>query len=128
MNWERLRAEEFKSAVERSGGLCVLPIGCVEKHGQHLPLGTDIIAARAVVEQAAQMEEVVVFPNAMWLGDVMELHSQKDPFTTGYEGFIALNPKTLLTVLEELCDEMARNGFRKILIVNNHGGNKPLLS
>lgn len=128
MNWENLRAEEFKDAIERSGGLCVLPIGCVEKHGQHLPLGTDTIAARAVVEQAAELEDVVIFPNAMWLGDVAVAHSQTKPLDSGYQGFIAISPKTLLTLLEELCDEMARNGFRKILIVNNHGGNGPLLN
>jgi len=39
-----------------------------------------------------------------------------------------MNPRTTLDVLEQLCDEIARNGFRKILILNSHGGNKPLLS
>lgn len=41
MLWQNLREEEFEGAIERSGGLCVLPIGCLEKHGQHLPVGTD---------------------------------------------------------------------------------------
>lgn len=128
MNWENLREEQFKDAVKRSGGLCVLPMGCVEKHGQHLPLGTDTIAVRAVVEQAAEMEEVVVFPSSLWLGDLSGIKPIQDPFAVNLAGFICLNPRTLLTLLEELCDEMARNGFRKILIVNGHGGNKVILS
>ena len=41
MRWEDLREEEFESAIEKSKGLCVLPLGCLENHGQHLPVGTD---------------------------------------------------------------------------------------
>ena len=41
MLWENLREEEFKDAIKKSGGLCILPVGCLEKHGQHLPVGTD---------------------------------------------------------------------------------------
>ncbi len=127
MNWENLREEEFKAAIEKSGGLCVLPIGCMEKHGQHLPVGTDGYEAREAVERAAQLEDVVVFPTGMWLGDLTGAHARKNPLELGHAGYIALKPTTVLTVLEELCDEIARNGFRKILIVSAHGGNRPLL-
>ena len=41
MLWENLREEEFYDAIEASGGVCVVPVGCLEKHGQHLPVGTD---------------------------------------------------------------------------------------
>jgi len=125
MNWEYLRSDEMKEAIEKSGGLCVLPLGCLEKHGPQAPLGTDFFIAKETVELAATMEDVVVFPAGAWLGDVMGAHARINPKNPGY---IGLNPHTLLTVLEELCDEIARNGFRKILIVNSHGGNKALLS
>jgi len=128
MNWENLREEEFKGAIERSGGLCVMPIGCLEKHGQQCPVGTDSLYAQKIVEEAAELEEVVVFPTGMWLGDVTGAHKQKDPIGTGKAGFIALRSETILTVLEELCDEIARNGFRKILILNAHGGNTNTLA
>lgn len=126
MNWENLRADQMKEAIERSGGLCVLPLGCTEKHGPHLPLGTDSFEVRHHAEQAAELEEVVVFPTAPWFGDMMDNH----PFDYQEKnhGCITLSPHTLLTVLEELCDEIARNGFRKILLLNGHGGNKPMLS
>ncbi len=129
MNWEYLRSDEMKAAIEKSGGLCVLPLGCLEKHGPHLPLGTDSMKARACVEQAAEMEDVVIFPTGLWLGDMIGIQSRTDPERVlKAHGGISLSPHTLLTVLEELCDEIARNGFRKILIVNSHGGNKPMLS
>ena len=128
MNWENLREEEFKGAIEKSGGLCVLPMGCLEKHGQHIPVGTDSIKSIAIVEQASELEEVMVFPLGMWLGDLTCAHSYKDPISQRDAGYIALKPTTVLTVLEELCDEIARNGFHKILIVNSHGGNTPLLN
>ena len=41
MKWENTREEEFKDAIKRSGGLCVMALGCLEKHGEHLPVGTD---------------------------------------------------------------------------------------
>ena len=128
MLWENLREEEFEEAIERSKGVCVLPIGCLEKHGQHLPVGTDSLVANGICCRAAELEEVMVFPTGMWLGDSMQLHPAIDPGAERKRGYIAINPHTLLTLLGELCDEIARNGFRKILICNIHGGNQELLS
>ena len=62
MIWEYLREEEFKKAVEVSKGVCVVPVGCMEKHGQHLPIGTDSILATEIVHRAAEREPVCVFP------------------------------------------------------------------
>lgn len=128
MNWENLREDEFKGAIERSGGLCVLPLGCLERHGSYCPVGTDPIKAIAIAEEAAQLEDVVVFPTGMWLGDVFGAHSLTDPFSVKKAGYIAINPRTALDLLEQLCDEIARNGFRKILFLNSHGGNWPMLN
>ncbi len=125
MNWEFLRSDEMAEAIEKSGGLCVLPLGCSEKHGPHMPVGTDGLQGKFTCEMAAELEYAVVFPTGFWLGDMVAVHGKGEKSTN--KGAISLNPHTLLTVLEELCDEIARNGFRKILIVNAHGGNKPLL-
>lgn len=127
MNWEYLREEEFDEAIARSKGTCVIPLGCLEKHGQHLPVGTDSLTAKRIVEDAAAIEEVTVFPAGMWLGDVCGYHANTDPVGKRKRGGIGINPQTLMTVLGELCDEIARNGFSKILIVNAHGGNSALL-
>ena len=128
MKWENLREEEFQSAIEASGGLCVMALGCLEKHGQHLPVGTDSLWGGKLVELAAERAGVVMFPTTMWLGDVMSSHGVDDPAAMGKCGFIGINPHTLVTVLEELCDEIARNGFRKILLCNAHGGNRGLIA
>lgn len=127
MNWEYLREEEFKDAIERTGGLCVLPIGCLEKHGQQGPVGTDSLKAIKVAEEAAELEEVMVFPTGMWLGDMSGSNTVDNPAEKRKAGNISMKSETLLTVLEELCDEIARNGFRKILFLNSHGGNIPML-
>ena len=128
MIWDNLREEEFEGAIERSGGLCVIPFGCTEKHGQHLPVGTDYIEAMTITKAAAEIEDVVILPVGAWLGEVSCFHAFKDPGEAKLRGCIGIKQSTILTVLEELCDEVARNGFTKILIVNCHGGNIPLLN
>jgi creatinine amidohydrolase/Fe(II)-dependent formamide hydrolase-like protein len=67
-----------------------------------------------------------MFPTTMWLGDVSSAHIFENPDKTHKHGFIGMNPNTLMTVLEELCDEIARNGFTKILLCTSHGGNANL--
>ena len=127
MRWENLREEEFETAIKKSGGLCILPLGCLEKHGQHLPVGTDYIEAVDIIEEAVKLEDAVIFPTGAWLGEVSCFHSFSDPGRAKVRGCIGIKQSTLLLVLEELCDEIARNGFSKILIVNCHGGNIALL-
>lgn len=124
--WERLREEEFDDAIEKSGGLCVIPMGCLEKHGEHEPTGCDLYIARTVLEEVAKSEDFVIFPTPHWVGDVSGFHSSA-PSPTNARGGIGLNTITLFKLLEELCDEIYRNGFNKICIFNAHGGNLWLL-
>lgn len=53
---EELTAPQFKNAVSLSHGVCVIPLGILEKHGSHLPLGTDLILARAIAFKAVENE------------------------------------------------------------------------
>ena len=128
MIWEALREEEFAQAIEKSGGLCVIPLGCIEKHGQHLPVGTDVYIAESVVEAAARLEDVVILHAGPWLGEVSTFHQDADPAAVGRRGCIGIRQETILQVLKELCDEVARNGFRKVLILSSHGGNVAMLN
>jgi len=127
MRWEDLREEEFEGAIEKSKGLCVIPLGCLEKHGQHMPVGTDYYRAYRFAVEAAEIEPAVVFPTGPWLGDVTGAHSNLHPENGRKRGFIGINTKTMLRLFEELCDEIARNGFDKILLFHSHGGNTPIL-
>lgn len=126
MNWELLRSDEMPEAIRRSKGLCIIPIGCTEKHGEHLPLGTDSLEVKTHVDMAVKIEEAVVFPCAAWLGDMLD--NADFDYAERNHGCISLSPHTLLTVLEELCDEIAKNGFTKILFINCHGGNVQMLN
>ncbi len=118
VHWEELTGPDFITAIHRSQGVCVLPFGIIEKHGPHLPLGTDLINARYVAEKAAQQEYAVVFP-PYYFGQIAEARQQ--PGTVSYSGRLQLE------LLQETTDEMARNGCKKIVIVNGHGGNLSLL-
>jgi creatinine amidohydrolase len=127
MLWENLREEEFLGAINEAAGLCILPVGCLEKHGQHLPVGTDYFEAMEIVKAAAEITPAVIFPTSPWLGEVSCFHAFDHPEEKGYRGCIGIKQETLLNLLRELCDEIARNGFNKILIVNGHGGNSSML-
>ncbi len=118
MHWEELTAPDFAEAVRTSDRLCLLPIGCVEKHGEHLPLGTDYLYIKYMCGQAAKIEPAVVFPH-YWFG---QINCAKH-----CPGTIAVGHQMLMDILEACCNEIARNGFDKIIIVNGHGGNTHFL-
>ena len=117
MLWENLTAPMFKQAVQDTG-LCLLPIGVLEKHGNHLPLGTDMFAAREICISAAKKESAVVFPY-YFMGQISEARH--------YPGTVAVSHRMMMDNLLAMCDEISRNGFKKILIVNSHGGNNSFL-
>lgn len=119
MLWENLREEEFDSAIEKSKGVCILPVGCLEKHGQHLPVGTDVIHITEIAKRAAETEEAMVFPT-MYFGEKTG--------ATNFKGTVIFSAKLRQNILEETCSEIARNGFKKILIYNGHGGNQAMIA
>lgn len=59
---EELTSPKFAQAVSLSGGVCIIPLGIIEKHGPHLPLGSDMYESREAAFRAAQQEYAVVFP------------------------------------------------------------------
>lgn len=118
VKWEELTSGDFAKAIQQSQGTCILPFGIVEKHGQHLPLGTDLIDVRYVSVNAAQQEFTIVFP-AYYFGQIFE--ARHEPGTIVYSTHMQLD------LLQETTDEMARNGCKKIIIANGHGGNNNLL-
>ena len=61
MRWIDIRSDDFPKAVEACNGVCVIPIGCVEAHGKHLPLGCDTIASAEYARRAAEIAPVCVF-------------------------------------------------------------------
>jgi creatinine amidohydrolase len=112
--WEELTSSDFSLAVKQSDSLCIIPIGVIEKHGQHLPMGTDVFTSRYISIGAASKEYAVVFP-FYYAAQIFEAMHQP--------GTIAYSEELLYKILEETCKEISRNGLKKILIVNGHGGN-----
>jgi creatinine amidohydrolase len=118
MQWEKLTSLDFESAVRLSAGVGLLPLGVLEPHGPHLPLGTDMFEAHAVACRAAEQEPVVVFPAY--------------PYGINHEsahlpGSVVLRRNLVLDLLENVCDEMARHGLTRIIIFSGHGGNRFLV-
>jgi creatinine amidohydrolase len=118
VHWEELTAADFREGIHRSQGTCLLPFGILEKHGPHLPLGTDLLDVRYAALHAAEREYAVVFPE-YYFGQIAE--ARHEP------GTVAYSREMQLALLQQTTDEMARNGCKKVIIVNGHGGNESLL-
>jgi len=117
MQWENLTSGDFAAAV-RETGVCALTLGVVEKHGEHLPLGTDYLNIHKIVSLAAEKESAVVFP-PFYFGQIYEARC--------FPGTVTIKPTLLLELLQSVLDEIGRNGFNKIVLFNGHGGNTALL-
>jgi len=114
VHWEELTAPDFVKAVERSGGTAIIPLGIIEKHGPHLPLGTDLLDARELALRAVKREYSIVFP-PYYFGQIFEAKHQP--------GTLAYSERLMWDLLQETLDEISRNGIKKIVLVNGHGGN-----
>lgn len=117
MRWEALTAADFQEATKQSD-VCVLAMGVVEKHGDHLPLGTDFLNGHKIACLAAEKEAAMVFP-PFYFGQIYEAKC--------FPGTITIKPTLLVELVQGVFDEIGRNGFRKIVIYNAHGGNTHFL-
>jgi creatinine amidohydrolase len=109
-NWQTIEA--YLDGDDR----VVVPIGSTEQHG-HLSLGTDAILAERVAVEAAEPLGVPVLP---------VLPFGMAPYFRAFPGSMTLRISTYLEVLRDLLDTLAFQGFRRIAIVNGHGGNAPV--
>ena len=97
---------------------CVLPLGSTEQHAG-LSLATDAILAERVAVEAAEPLGVPVFP---------ALPYGLTPYFTAFPGTVTLRVATYAAVLRDVLDSLKQAGFRRVLIVNGHGGNQPAAS
>ncbi|MEW5717632.1 MAG: creatininase family protein [Chloroflexota bacterium] len=113
MSWEEVK--EYLAHDDR----VILPLGSTEEHGRHLGLGTDSIEAEAIARGAGEATGVVVAPTLNY-GMALTLMT--------FPGTLSLRPTTLIAVLEDLFRSLYRHGFRRVLVVNGHGGNSASLA
>jgi creatinine amidohydrolase len=109
MNW--MQVEEYLKRDDRA----VLPLGSTEQHS-HLSLSVDSILSERVAVAAAEPVGVPVFP---------VLAYGITPYFKAFPGTVTLRVETYLRVVRDVLDNLAEQGFRRILIVNGHGGNSP---
>ncbi len=116
VEWEKITAGDLVKFKEER--VCIVPLGSLEKHGEHLPLGIDGLVANRIAMMAAEKEPVAVLP-PLYYTYVKEMKN--------LPGAVSLETGLLLKLLENICDEVARNGFKKIILLNGHEGNIALL-
>jgi creatinine amidohydrolase len=109
MNW--MQVEEYLKQDDRA----VLPLGSTEQHA-YLSLGVDSILATRVAEEAAAPLEIPVFPVVSY---------GLTPYFQSYPGTVTLRIETYIRLVRDILDSLHQSGFRRILIVNGHGGNSP---
>lgn len=115
---EDLTSPKFAKAVTLAEGVCIIPLGIIEKHGPHLPIGTDLYESREIAFNAAKKEYAIVFP-PYFSGQIFEARHQP--------GTIAYSNELMWKMLDETCKELSRNGLKKIILMNGHGGNTSFL-
>ena len=116
--WDELTASDWEMALQKSDSTCILPIGILEKHGPHGPIGSDLIKVRQWSARATKKEYAVVFPDYFY-GQINEAKQKYGTFS--------LPSSLVMELLEATCKEIGRNGFKKIIIVNGHGGNPQMI-
>ena len=109
MNWSQV--EQYLKRDDRA----VLPLGSTEQHAG-LSLSVDSILSEKVALDAAEPLGVPVFPVQAY---------GITPYFLDYPGSISLRNATYIALVRDILDCMARQGFKRILICNGHGGNSP---
>lgn len=119
-NLTRLEME----GIDRENTLVLLPLGAVEQHGNQAPLGTDALIAQGMCEAIKKELEkehpdlpLLFFP-VLPVG----LSTEHKHFC----GSITLKPMTYYHVLYDICESLARHGFKKVVLLICHGGNAPI--
>jgi creatinine amidohydrolase len=116
MVWTDFKADDMRDAI------AVLPVAAVEQHGPHLPLGVDLFLMQGYIERVAERlpdDLPVLFLPVQSIGASIE-HSD-------FPGTLSLSAASLIGILTEIGACVRRAGCRKLVLLNSHGGNVPLL-
>jgi creatinine amidohydrolase len=117
--WEDLTSADFVKAIQKADGVCILPMGSVEKFGPSAPVGTNLYLARIIPMEAVKKEFAVIYP---------EYFVAETSNTSNLPGTIHYSLKLQLDFLAETTSEMARNGCKKIILANGHSSNSGLIN
>jgi creatinine amidohydrolase len=118
--WNELSREQIGELAEKA--MVILAIGATEQHGPHLPVETDNVLVNAIAEKSVEKAGKKI---PIVLGPSMPFGFSHHHFL--YPGVLSLSIQTLLTVLNELVESIIKSGFKKIFILNGHGGNEEII-
>jgi len=111
-HWQDLTMPEFEAARDQLQTV-ILPVGSVEEHGPHLPLGTDTFHAMEVARRVAELRPVIVAPPVFY-GICRS--------TREHPGTVSLSGDTLRALLKDLGREFYRQGLRRLIFISGHAG------
>ena len=97
----------------------ILPVGSLENHGRHMPLGTDTLIPARIAELVTKLSDVAIAP-------ILPYGSTED--IRGFAGTISLGNTLLKQVLSCICGQLYDTGFRHFIILNGHGGNNAAIN
>lgn len=104
-------------AFLQTSDMVIIPVGALEQHGNHLPIGTDFINGVERCKLIAQERDVLVAPILM---------AGQSPYHMGFPGTISLSSETILKVHMEAVESLIQHGFKRFIIMNAHGGNRAI--
>ncbi|MEP2239663.1 MAG: creatininase family protein [Maribacter sp.] len=107
---------EVESFLTKSD-LVIIPIGALEQHSTHLPIGTDFINGVELCKLIAQERDVLVAPVLM---------AGQSPYHMAFPGTISLSAETIVKVHMETVESLVKNGFKRFIFMNSHGGNRAI--
>ncbi len=115
---ERLTSDEVRYACDSGRGVAIIPIGAIEVHGRHLPVGTDSIETYEIGLRAARKAGVVIAP-LVWYGNSRSFMD--------FPGSIGIRPEVIKEYVKDIALSLLSHGFDKLVILDGHGGNYGIL-
>lgn len=123
VKWENLTRDEIAS-LDKDTSIVLLPTAATEQHGAHLPVGTDSIILSTLVDKFIEEEHFnegcLIFAPQLCIGKSNE--------HMGFAGTLTFGTQTYYAMLYDIAKAIARSGFKKLVLLNSHGGNTDMLN
>ena len=118
IRFEQMSWKEIQTEITEGSGIAIVPVGAIEEHGPHLPVGTDSIETYEIGYRAAVQTGIVILP-LIWFGNSRSLMD--------FPGTIAIRPETLKDYLHDILLSLIQHGFNHPILLDGHSGNYGVL-